>query len=72
MEITKDVEFKKHPLKGMKCRIVTSLSNGDHIVELEENVGGLSADGLGKQGHCVVISPSHLKTVKEKKSKKGK
>ena len=32
-----------------------------YFIELEEDVAGCSADGLGKTGHCVVVSAKDIK-----------
>ena len=58
-----DVKYKKKSLAGMKCRLIAPLSGDLCFVELEENVGGGGADGLGKKGHCVLVSRNTL--VKE-------
>jgi hypothetical protein len=64
--ITEDFNFKKRNLKGMKCRILCHDSKQDQcFVELDDNVGGGSADGLGKTGHCVVLSSSLLKNAED-------
>jgi len=54
--ITEDLIVNGRNLKGMTGTIVAS---GEFVfVELSENVGGCSADGLGKAGHCVAV-PAH-------------
>lgn len=60
------VEVKKKNLHGMKCRILSTNKNGEFaFVEVEENVGGGSADGQGKMGHCVIVSTSDLTAEKK-------
>lgn len=55
-----DTKFKKKSLNGMRCKMVAPLSGNLCFVELEENVGGGSADGLGKKGHCVLVPSNTL------------
>jgi len=58
-EVVADVIFKGRNLKGMKGKVVAS---GELMfVELEEDIGGCSADGLGKSGHCVALNPKEIK-----------
>lgn len=61
-----DLKFKGKNLKGMDCKILTSLQDA-FIVEFDENIGGISCDGLGKRGHCLPVSPSVLGNRSEKK-----
>lgn len=65
-------KFKKKSLDGMKCRPIASVGPGLYFVELEENVGGGSADGLGKKGHCVLVSTDHLTKSSPPKAKTKK
>lgn len=61
--------FKHHNLRGKSCRQLGVLENGrSALVELEENVGGGSGDGLGKHGHCVLIPAELLIAGKQKKA----
>jgi len=63
-----DFAFKRHNLRGKNCRQVGVISGGAAaIVELEENVGGGSGDGLGKHGHCVLVPMSLLSVRKQRK-----
>jgi len=56
--------FKKKDLKGKPCKVVGNLSNSKiAFIELQENVDGCSADGLGKAGHCILIPKKHLKKI---------
>lgn len=66
-EICADHMHHKRNLKGLSCKILHTFGDGFSFVELEENVGGGSADGLGKAGHCVVV---HKNVVAKKKKKK--
>lgn len=74
--IAKDFKFKKHNLKGMQAKLLCRTSfKTSCFIELEEDVGGGSADGTGKAGHCVVV-PSEvlsnrpiIQKLKEVKSK---
>lgn len=69
--IKKNLIFKEKHLKGMKCQILGSIGD-DYMIELEEDVCGTSADGLGKKGHCITIPQDSLgeKTKKSKRAKK--
>lgn len=59
VEIAKDVYIKNRNLKGM-CGVV--VASGEFLfLELEENVGGCSADGHGKAGHCVAVPHDAIK-----------
>lgn len=70
-EVSKDIEHRGVKLKGKTCRRLATMSDGSIFVEFDEDVNGCSADGLGKTGHCVALSPSALK-VKKKKVKHSK
>jgi len=74
--VNADVQHKKHSLKGMKCTLLRDIGHGEYsFVELEEDVGGGSADGLGKSGHCVLVPAESLKEIlvpKKPKPKKKK
>jgi len=71
--VNANVQHKKHSLKGMKCTLLRDIGDGEYsFVELEENVGGGSADGLGKAGHCVLVPAGSLKEVPVKKKPKSK
>jgi hypothetical protein len=64
--IAGDFDFKKRNLKGMKCKILYQDHRQDQcFVEFDDNVGGGSADGLGKTGHCVALSSSLLESIEE-------
>jgi len=52
-------------LTGKTCKLLGHLDNGLVFVEFEEHICGCSADGLGKAGHCVAISPNLLAVRKE-------
>ncbi len=68
-----DFDFKKRNLKGMRCKILyQNHREGQCFVELADDVGGGSADGLGKSGHCVILSSSLLENVDSAKVSKTK
>lgn len=71
--VNRDFMFKKQNLKGMKCKILARLGRRDVFVEMENNIGGGSCDGQGKQGHCIPIKKEFLtpSSREEKKSKGG-
>lgn len=54
-EITGDVFIRGRNLKGMNGKVLASADSGLVFLELDEDVGGCSADGLGKAGHCVAV-----------------
>jgi hypothetical protein len=70
-QITKDFVFKGVNLAGKTGKILANLEGGFQFVELEEDVGGCSADGLGKAGHCVAVHKTTLK-LKQKSFVKEK
>lgn len=62
--VAEDFNFKKRNLKGMRCKVVHhNGSRGQSFVEFDEDVGGGSADGLGKTGFCVALPSELLKNV---------
>jgi hypothetical protein len=64
--ITKDFSFKNKNLKGMKCKLLHhDDKRGQSFVEFDSNVGGGSADGLGKSGHCIALSSELLEDIVE-------
>lgn len=68
--VKRPVKFKNRDLQGMKCKILRALGDRKHVfVEMEENVGGGSADGLGRAGHCVLLEENILAGVPKKKKK---
>lgn len=66
MVIDKDVNFKGRNLKGMKCQFLIEVDSDTAFIELEEDVGGCSADGFGKAGHCIAVNKRMLKFNKTK------
>lgn len=64
-EVINDINHKGTDLKGKHCYIVGRLEDGSVFVEFGEDVGGCSADGLGKAGHCIALSAKVL--VKKKR-----
>jgi len=72
LQVAGDFVFKKKNLKGMGCKIVASLQNGEVFVEMDKDVGGGSCDGLGKRGHCITINESLLAIKTSKKKVKAK
>ena len=71
--VTTDYYFKKRSLKGMKCKVLyQNHRQGQCFVEFNENIGGGSADGLGKSGHCVVLPSVLLENMEESEEKKAK
>lgn len=70
MIIGKDLNFKGRNLKGMQCQILIEVDPNTVFVELGEDVGGCSADGFGKTGHCIVVNKEILKKVTLKQKEK--
>ena len=67
-----DFLFRKKNLKGKKGTLLAALPDCDEsMVEFEEYVEGCSCDGLGKAGHCLVVSDNLLEFVDIKETKKG-
>jgi len=65
MIIKNEFVFKRKNLKGKRCRIVGRLPHSKvTFVELDEFVDGCSADGLGKAGHCILVSSEYLEKVR--------
>lgn len=72
LRVSKKFVFKGKNLEGMRCKRLATLEGGEYFVELEEDVGGCSCDGLGKAGHCVVVSNKMLASQKEKRKQDKK
>ncbi len=71
--IKKDFEIGGKNMKGAEVTVLGTFADGKNsfsVVEFKENVGGHSADGLGKKGHCWSVPAGTLKTEKKSKSKK--
>lgn len=68
VEISSECSFRRHKLKG-KSGIVLSKNEKEAIVELDENIGAGSGDGVGKKGHCVVLPLNVLKEIRKNKKK---
>jgi hypothetical protein len=60
-EVKDDIMLKNRNLKGMTGKILGLMDKYFYFLEFDEDVGGCSADGLGKAGHCVAINKKHLK-----------
>ncbi len=52
--IKDDYSFRGRNLKGMQCNIITKI-DGNAFIEMSENIGGGSCDGIGKTGHCIIV-----------------
>lgn len=72
MTVNKNLMFKRKNLKGKTCKILASLDEHNVFVEMEEDIGGGSCDGLGKGGHCVPIEREFLTKVKDENKTKAK
>jgi hypothetical protein len=75
MVVKGDVLHKQINLNGKKCKVLKNIiaPNGNKysFVEMEENVNGGSADGLGKHGHCIILSTNSLCVLPEDKKMEG-
>ena len=61
--------YKNIELKGKKCSLLRLMAGSLMLIEFEENIGGGSGDGLGKKGHCIIVSSSALEEAKKEKKK---
>lgn len=80
LEVTSNFTVRGKNLKGLKgtylCPFDDSSSNimshhkvynpREIFVELDENIGGSGCDGLGKKGHCVMVSAESVKFEDQK------
>jgi hypothetical protein len=63
IEIVAEVDFRKRPLQGMKGKVILSTdAEGDVGIEFKEDIGAGSLDGIGKEGHCIYIEASLVKS----------
>jgi len=63
VEIVAVVDFRKKPLQGMKGQVILSTDReGDVGIEFTEDIGAGSLDGIGKEGHCIYIEASLVKS----------
>jgi hypothetical protein len=61
-KVKEDFTYRGRNLKGMPFRFIGVLPSNEHaVVEFHEDVGGHSADGHGKKGHCVVLPLEAIK-----------
>lgn len=59
--ISKGVKFGNRDLSSKPGRIVKQFSDNKHLmVELEEDIGGYCGDGMGKQGHCIMVKKDKI------------
>ena len=63
VEIVAKVDFRKKPLQGMTGKVILSTdAEGDVGIEFPEDIGAGSLDGIGKEGHCIYIEASLVKS----------
>ena len=63
VEIVAEIDFRKKPLQGMKGRVILSTdTEGDVGIEFAEDIGAGSLDGIGREGHCIYIEASLVKS----------
>ena len=68
--IRHDIDFKGIKLAGRECEFLSHIDQTKLVfVDLGEDIGGCSADGLGPRGHCIAIPFKALEPVKDKKFK---
>lgn len=70
-----DYSYKGRNLLGMHCkRVVMNTMPGVVFVQMDEDIGGGSADGQGKNGHCIPVPTDVLRSYKKtaKRSKEAK
>lgn len=75
MVVHHNIQYKNRNLNGMKCTLLKNIDinhTRHSFIELEENVGGGSADGLGKIGYCVPVPTTSLTKVTKKLKLKEK
>ena len=53
------------------CTIISEGDSNDVLVEFDEDIGGNSGDGVGKQGHCLLLNKDvfHKEKPKSKEQK---
>lgn len=70
--VKSDFSFRNKNLKGKRGKLLATLPDcDDSMIEFEEFVEGCSCDGLGKAGHCLVVSHSILEFVGAERMEKG-
>ena len=65
--VSGNVVHRGRNLKGMKGKVIAGnryKRDMYYFIELEEDVGGCSAYGLGKAGHCVAVNSKNVKMGK--------
>jgi hypothetical protein len=63
VEIVAKIDFRKKPLQGMKGKVILSTdSEGDVGIEFPDDIGAGSLDGIGREGHCIYIEASLVKS----------
>lgn len=63
VEIVAKMDFRKTSLQGMKGKVILSTdTDGDVGIEFKENIDAGSLDGIGKEGHCIYIEASLVKS----------
>jgi hypothetical protein len=63
VEIVAKIDFRKKPLQGMKGKVILSTdAEGDVGIEFPDDIGAGSLDGIGREGHCIYIEASLVKS----------
>ena len=69
MVVSKNHKFKDIELKDMECTLLSYIDNTKlAFVEFDKNIGGCSADGLGRRGHCIAVPTNILQMAKTAKA----
>ena len=65
------IKHKGIDIKNRKCTIISEGDSNDVLVEFDEDIGGNSGDGVGKQGHCLLLNKDvfHKEKPKSKEQK---
>jgi hypothetical protein len=69
VEISGSASFRKQELRGLKGKILHT-GKEEVLVELEKDVGAGSGDGMGRKGHCVVVSSRNVRLLTPNTGKK--
>lgn len=70
MIIKESHKFKSTELKGLECQVLANVDRTKLVfVEFEQDIGGCSADGLGRRGHCITVPRKILKPVEKTATK---
>lgn len=63
--IKKSLVYRGQDLKGKKCALLFTIDDNLAVVDFEEDIGGFSADGMTKKGHCLLVETHNLRRMKK-------